>query len=145
MADPTLAELENIQEQLVEVLQTVKFLLESGDRIDVRLFNEFMQQFNAAGDELDEATARNIRRELKRRRRAQERILPLVMSAVDVEEAIQKLKDEIQGEENEEKKKLLHKRKIKRLLLLILANIFVLSFVKKSIDEIKRLKLKLSI
>lgn len=145
MADPTLAELQTLQEGLEQILGDLKLLLDIGNSLDARSFAEFMREFRAFGEALDSKIAADIRRELDRRRRAQERMLPLIVAAVDVDARIASLKEEIAQETNEDRKKRLHKQKIKRLIVLIIVNLFVLLFVKKSIDEAERLKRKLAI
>lgn len=145
MAEPTLDELETKQRELEEILAFFKALIGLGNDIDARLFGRFMRDFQAAGETLDPKIARDIRRELGRRNRAQQRMLPLIIAAAQADLRIADLKAQIEREQNEAAKKRLHKRKIAALLVLVLIHAFIAAFTKYLLDETERLRRKLFI
>jgi len=143
MAEETLQQLEAIQQQVEELLADIKGLLGLGSALEARLFAEFMRDFGAIGPALGLEIGLDIRRELTARRNAQNRMLPLILFLVSLDTRIAEAKQAIQNENNENRKKQLHKLKIVLLLLAVLLSAIVLGFSNYSLEEMQRLKRKL--
>lgn len=145
MAEPTLEELQEMQQQAEELLAYVKGLFRLGSQLDSRAFAEFTRDFESLGESLDKTVVQDIRRELQTRRQAQNRILPLIQGGVDLDNRIEELRQRIERETDEGKKKEFHKRKIAGLLVALFVNYVVLAFVAFLSEETERLKRKLFI
>lgn len=143
MPEPTLEEIERVQSGLHALHAAMRVRVVHTDEEFRAELDELSESLGELGDELSLEEKVEIRREVHEVLRRQERVTPLLILSVELQNLIEILRLFGKLDWEEEDRKAHHLRKILVLLMVIQLLLMVLAFQRWRAEELERIRRKL--